>query len=1216
MIIKKSVNMPMKSYDGNEGTDSEVDDDYDPNDEESWDGNSPTQNKNNNEDEDDESSLGGLDDEEEMSQLRRKAPKVEKILPKKREPEFTFRCTITDFAHKKETEEKVESETFSFQQFTWRLLLHPAGNPNNRPPAGFAFYLQCDDAEEEARRKKQGEQILSGEAVLAPFEAEIGIVNQHSTDELELNPRKQFSHLFTSDSPDWGFSSLATFAEIEETEGSLVDGDLVVCIHMWHCPSQLPYNSKKMTGYIGLDNQGATCYMNSLLQSLFHLQALRKAVYMMPTEDVETVLSKEHGNNIPLALQRVFFLLQTDSDRVFTKELTSAFGWDSLETFTQHDVQELLRLLVDNLEEKMKGTEVEGRMPELFKGVIQNYISCVHVDYQSTRKEDFYDLSLNVKGLDDIYEAFDKYTEVEMMDGDNKYQADGHGLQDARMGKRFLSFPPILMIHLKRFEYDFNMDRMVKVNDRFEFYDCVDLNSYIHHEKVEGDETAEPVDYTYSLHSMLIHGGDVHAGHYYAYIRPNGLEQWYKFDDEEVRECEGKVPFDTYKLKREREAKANSDQLQSPSAEEAIPEWLEDSFGGKKVLDKVNAEGNRMVRVKRSNAYMLVYMRDDCVNDMVGDLNEVDPPKHLFERLEADKKAELERRRQQQEAHKWMDVKVATLETIEEFQGMNLISWGQVTACKVLKDMLVDDWIVQQPWATALSPGQHWRVYLATSRSYPFSKSQESAPGMNAPRLNLLEDEEGVAFSSIQSQGQLPKLVILRGPHPSKGLEPIFFKTPTFYSAAEADFKTSLSWIHFAWPLAKLGEVVDSQTRPCVRCGENKMRWLRLGLDSGSVGQLPISTGGCEDGLEHLLPGQLVYLPKDDDDGDDNDANKIEEFLNAVVVTVYQYEKPSTQLEITLSKNMSYQEVCRRLAECEELSEIMDDEVSVEPTHILLYQHDWVCDRVEREPVVSNDYHRNWRLSDAVENRRSNNKKGLLYFRVIPVPVNDWLRSEEVVVEVQNSRGELISTPDKMLIIEKGTKVGEIPNWYKSHSRFEATADGAPLLRLDAPMRFFTVGQAMNRIKKANLAASATVDVLYQEKLILEEVPEVDQECGDVKLYDGVHIWENPKDNSLYEHGRPFVYPLDPQDTTEDVARRLQSRFEVSDEEFAEWHLVIYNTNSQSVVSVLDSSDIVDDKLASWGDKLALKHEGEQPMRKRRKVTSLHSTDRQMKIHG
>ena len=46
--------------------------------------------------------------------------------------------------------------------------------------------------------------------------------------------------------------------------------------------------------------------------------------------------------------------LQFGEEPVSTKNLTKSFGWDNYEAFMQHDVQELNRVLVEKLEEKMK----------------------------------------------------------------------------------------------------------------------------------------------------------------------------------------------------------------------------------------------------------------------------------------------------------------------------------------------------------------------------------------------------------------------------------------------------------------------------------------------------------------------------------------------------------------------------------------------------------------------------------------------------------------------------------------------------------------------------------------------------------------------------------------------------------------------------------------------------------------------------------------------
>ena len=76
-----------------------------------------------------------------------------------------------------------------------------------------------------------------------------------------------------------------------------------------------------------------------------------------------------------------------------------------------------------------QGTKVEGTIARLFEGHMHMFIECINVDVKSTRRESFMDLQLDVKGAKNIYDSFDKYCEVEVMDGQNQYKTDDHGLQ-------------------------------------------------------------------------------------------------------------------------------------------------------------------------------------------------------------------------------------------------------------------------------------------------------------------------------------------------------------------------------------------------------------------------------------------------------------------------------------------------------------------------------------------------------------------------------------------------------------------------------------------------------------------------------------------------------------------------------------------------------------------------------------------------------------------
>ena len=70
-----------------------------------------------------------------------------------------------------------------------------------------------------------------------------------------------------------------------------------------------------------------------------------------------------------------------------------------------------------------------------------------------------------------------------------------------------------------------------QINDRYEFPDELDLD--LEGGKWLSENADRSVRNLYKLHSVLVHSGGVHGGHYYAYIQPD-RKRWLKFDDERV----------------------------------------------------------------------------------------------------------------------------------------------------------------------------------------------------------------------------------------------------------------------------------------------------------------------------------------------------------------------------------------------------------------------------------------------------------------------------------------------------------------------------------------------------------------------------------------------------------------------------------------------------------------------------------------------------------
>ena len=338
-------------------------------------------------------------------------------------------------------------------------------------------------------------------------------------------------------------------------------------------------------GYVGLKNGGATCYMNAVLQQLHAVPGLSESVLCMqpPSPSSPSRSSQpKYGEEMFLQYQHLLGNLSESQQKFYTPEgfwKTFKLWGQPINLHEQQDAFELFNNLTDQVDDVLKARGENRIYQSQFGGEFVDQKICVECPHRSDLVEPFMSLSVSIRtgNLDDSLEQFVK---GEVLEGDNAYLCEECDEKRTTLKRMCIkTLPNVLVIHLKRFDYDWERNKAFKFDDYFSFPNQLDMLPYTQ-VGVEGTaKQKRDVTSLYTLCGVVVHSGQANAGHYYSYIRKRGTGDWFKFNDDTV------TPIKM------------TDQT-----------MVEECFGG-----EFKSKGSSSTRNRYWNAYILFY---DRVNEM------------------------------------------------------------------------------------------------------------------------------------------------------------------------------------------------------------------------------------------------------------------------------------------------------------------------------------------------------------------------------------------------------------------------------------------------------------------------------------------------------------------------------------------------------------------------------------------------------------------------
>ena len=307
----------------------------------------------------------------------------------------------------------------------------------------------------------------------------------------------------------------------------------------------------------GIENLGATCYLNTQLQCLAQNRVFVEGLLSWrPTDSNNDLMT-----NVIRLFQQLLARIDAGPSAVLnTIEFSNALNLDHYE---QQDPNEFSRLLFDRLHDSFQQSkqhdsdgahDLSTLLPHLFQGMIAYETTCLACKATSLRKEEFMDLNLPIvdppadtprktgqmsileslstpkKWDADVQNCLDSYCSPETLEGDNQYWcSECDCKQDALRTIAFEKLPPVLNVQLSRYVFD----RATLMKKKLENRILLPLELRV---SAKGKiRNAGLVEHRYVLTAVMRHQGkSAYNGHYVAEAMDWLTGQWFEFNDEKV----------------------------------------------------------------------------------------------------------------------------------------------------------------------------------------------------------------------------------------------------------------------------------------------------------------------------------------------------------------------------------------------------------------------------------------------------------------------------------------------------------------------------------------------------------------------------------------------------------------------------------------------------------------------------------------------------------